>query len=157
MACHYSDLGGVSDWSCRVGNLVQPIVEKYYLNQSSDTSRDFKPLYYFQNFTRRQLITYTISVFGGLQDRPDRALYQPPRKGHLGAEPRSTANFAGKEKEKKEKEITSSVTGTGEKKPQVGESSKESGKDEKRSSDRRRLRNKVSDFVNQKQLIPMQK
>ena len=66
MACHYSDLGGVSDWSCRVGNLVQPIVEKYYLNQSSDTSRDFKPLYYFQNFTRRQLITYTISVFGGL-------------------------------------------------------------------------------------------
>ena len=74
----------------------------------------------------------------------------------MGAEPRSTANFAGKEKEKNEKEIvTSSVTGTGEKKPQVGESSKESGKDEKRSSDQRRLRNKVSDFVNQKQLIPM--
>ena len=51
--------------------------------------------------------------------------------------------------------MTFSVTGTGEKKPQVEESSKESGKDEKRSSDQRRLRNKVSDFVNQKQLIPM--
>ena len=114
------------------------------------SKRDFKPLYYFQNCTRRQLITYTISVFGGFQDRPDRALYQPPRKGHLGAEPRSTANFAGKEKEKKEKEITSSVTGTGEKKPQVGESSKESGKDEKRDSHYQlveRVRNKVSDFV----------
>ena len=150
MACHYSDLGGVSDWSCRVGNLVQPIMEKHYLNQGSDTSRDFKPPYYSQNFTRRQLITYTISVFGGLQDRPDRALYQPPRKGHLEAEPRSTANFAGKEKEKKEKEITSSVTGTGEKKPQVGESSKESGKDEKENSHYQRVqrvRNKVSDFV----------
>ena len=73
----------------------------------------------------------------------------------MGADPRSTANFAGKEKEKKEKEITSSVTGTGEKKPQVGESSKESGKDEKRSSDQQKLSNKVSDFVDQKQLIPM--
>ena len=76
-------------------------------------------------------------------------------RGHLGADPRSTAKFAAKEKEKKEKEITSSVTGTGEKKPQVGESSKESGKDEKRSSDQQKLSNKVSDFVNQKQLIPM--
>ena len=73
----------------------------------------------------------------------------------MGAEPRSTANFAGKEKEKKEKEITSSVNGIGEKKPQVGESSKESGKDEKRSSDQQKLSNKVSDFVDQKQLIPM--
>ena len=68
----------------------------------------------------------------------------------MGADPRSTANFAGKEKEKKEKEITSSVTGTGEKKPQVGESSKERGKDEKRDSHYQlvqRVRNKVSDFV----------
>ena len=70
----------------------------------------------------------------------------------MGADPRSTANFAGKEKEKKEKEITSSVTGTGEKKPQVGESSKEStsGKDEKENSHYQRVqrvRNKVSDFV----------
>ena len=68
----------------------------------------------------------------------------------MGADPRSTANFGGKEKEKKEKEITSSVTGTGEKKAQVGESSKESGKDEKRNSHYqriRRVRNKVSDFV----------
>ena len=69
----------------------------------------------------------------------------------MGAEPRSTANFAGKKKEKNEKEIvTSSVTGTGEKKPQVGESSKESGKDEKENSHYQRLqrvRNKVSDFV----------
>ena len=73
----------------------------------------------------------------------------------MGADPRSTANFAGKEKEKSEKEITSSATGTGEKKPQVGESSKESGKDEKRSSDQQKLSNKVSDFVDQKQLIPM--
>ena len=38
----------------------------------------------------------------------------------MGADPESTANFAGKEKEKKEKEITSSVTGIGEKKPQIG-------------------------------------
>ena len=68
---------------------------------------------------------------------------------------RSPTNFAGKENERREKEITSSVTGTSEKKPQDGESSKESGKDEKRSSDQRRLRTKVSDFVNQKQLIPM--
>ena len=66
MACHYSDLGGVSDWSCRAVNLVQPIVEKYYLNQGSYMSRDIKVVYYFQNLTRRQLITYTISVFGGL-------------------------------------------------------------------------------------------
>ena len=65
----------------------------------------------------------------------------------MGADPRSTANFAGKEKEKKEKEITSSVTGTGEKKPQIGESSKESGKDEKENSHYQRVRNKVSDFV----------
>ena len=68
----------------------------------------------------------------------------------MGADPRSTANFAGKEKEKKEKEIASSVTGTGEKKPQVGESSKESGKDEMENSHYQRVqrvRNKVSDFV----------
>ena len=68
----------------------------------------------------------------------------------MGADPRSTANFAGKEKEKKEKEITSSVTGTGEKKPQIGESSKESGKGEKENSHYQRVqrvRNKVSDFV----------
>ena len=68
----------------------------------------------------------------------------------MGAEPRSTANFAGKEKEKKEKEITSSVTGTGEKKPQVGEPSKESEKDEKENGHYQlvqRVRNKVSDFV----------
>ena len=68
----------------------------------------------------------------------------------MGAEPRSTANFAGKEKEKNEKEITSSVTGTGEKKPQVGESSKESGKDEKENGHYQRVqrvRNKVSDFA----------
>ena len=25
MTCHYPDLGSASDWSCRVGNLVQPI------------------------------------------------------------------------------------------------------------------------------------
>ena len=76
-------------------------------------------------------------------------MYQPPRtEGHLGADPRSTANFAGKEKEKKEKEITSSVTG--EKKPQVGESSKEGGKDERENSHYQlveRVRNKVSNFV----------
>ena len=24
-ACHYQDLGSASDWSCRVGNLIQPI------------------------------------------------------------------------------------------------------------------------------------
>ena len=65
----------------------------------------------------------------------------------MGADPRSTANFAGKEKEKKEKEITSSVTGNGEKKPQLGESSKESGKDEKENGHYQRVRNKVSDFV----------
>ena len=69
----------------------------------------------------------------------------------MGAKPRSKANFAGKDKEKKEKEIvTSSVTGTGEKKPQIGESSKESGKDEKENSHFQRVqrvRNKVSDFV----------
>ena len=68
----------------------------------------------------------------------------------MGAEPQSTANFAGKENERKEKEITSSVTGTGEKKPQVGESSKESGKDEKENSHYQRVepvRNKVSDFA----------
>ena len=65
----------------------------------------------------------------------------------MGADPRSTAIFAGKEKEKKEKEITSSVTGTGEKKPQVGESSKESGKDEKENGHYQRVRNKVSDFA----------
>ena len=68
----------------------------------------------------------------------------------MGADPRSTANFAGKKKEKKKKEITSSVTGTGEKKPQVGESSKESGKDEKSHSHYQlveRVRNKVNDFV----------
>ena len=68
----------------------------------------------------------------------------------MGADPRSTANFAGKEKEKKKEGITSSVTGTGEKKTQVGESSKESGKDEKRDSHyqrEERVRNKVSDFV----------
>ena len=65
----------------------------------------------------------------------------------MGADPRSTANFAGKEKEKKEKEITSSVTGTDEKKPQIGESSKESEKDEKENSRYQRVRNKVSDFV----------
>ena len=68
----------------------------------------------------------------------------------MGAEPRSTANFAGKEKEKKEKEITSSVTGTGEKKPQVGESSKERGKDEKENTHHQRVqrvRNNVSDFA----------
>ena len=68
----------------------------------------------------------------------------------MGADPRSTANFAGKEKEKKEKEITSSVTGTGQKKPQVGESSKESEKDEKENGHYQRVqrvRNKVSDFA----------
>ena len=68
----------------------------------------------------------------------------------MGADPRSTANFAGKEKEKNEKEITSSVTGTGEKKPQVGKSSKESGKDEKENGHYQRVqrvRNKVSDFA----------
>ena len=68
----------------------------------------------------------------------------------MGAEPRSTANFAGKEKEKEEKEITSSVTGTGEKKPQIGESSEESGKDEMENSRCQRVqrvRNKVNDFV----------
>ena len=68
----------------------------------------------------------------------------------MGADPRSTANFAGKEKEKKEKEITSSVTGAGEKKPQVGETSKESGKDEKENGHYQRVqrvRNKVSDFA----------
>ena len=68
----------------------------------------------------------------------------------MGAEPRSTANFAGKEKEKKEKEITSSVTGTGEKKPQIGESSKESKNDEMENSHYervKRVRNKASDFV----------
>ena len=66
------------------------------------------------------------------------------------ADPRSTANFAGKENERREKEITSSVTGTGEKKPQVGESSKESGKDEKENGHYQRVqrvRNKVSDFA----------
>ena len=68
----------------------------------------------------------------------------------MGAEPRSTANFARKEKEKKEQEITSSVTGTGEKKPQVGESSEESGKNEKENGHYQRVqrvRNKVSDFA----------
>ena len=25
MTCHYPDLGSASDWSCRVGNLLQPI------------------------------------------------------------------------------------------------------------------------------------
>ena len=68
----------------------------------------------------------------------------------MGAEPRSTANFAGKENERKEREITSSVNGTGEKKPQVGESSKESGKDEKENGHYQRVqrvRNKVSDFA----------
>ena len=25
MTCHYPDLGSVSDWSCREGNLLQPI------------------------------------------------------------------------------------------------------------------------------------
>ena len=25
MTCHYPDLGSASDWSCRVGNLIQPI------------------------------------------------------------------------------------------------------------------------------------
>ena len=25
MTCHYLDLGSASDWSCRVGNLIQPI------------------------------------------------------------------------------------------------------------------------------------
>ena len=25
MTCHYPDLGGASDWLCRVGNLIQPI------------------------------------------------------------------------------------------------------------------------------------
>ena len=69
----------------------------------------------------------------------------------MGADPRSTANFARGEKEKKEKEtVTSSVTGTGEKKPQVGESSKESGKDEKENGHYQRVqrvRNKVSDFA----------
>ena len=68
----------------------------------------------------------------------------------MGADPRSTANFPAKGNEKKEKEITSSVTGTGEKKPQIGESSKESGKDEKENSHHQRVqrvRNKVSDFV----------
>ena len=25
MTHHYSDLGGASDWSCRVGNLLQPV------------------------------------------------------------------------------------------------------------------------------------
>ena len=25
MTCHYPDLGSASDWSCRVGNLFQPI------------------------------------------------------------------------------------------------------------------------------------
>ena len=68
----------------------------------------------------------------------------------MGADPRSTANFAGKEEEKKEQEITSSVSGTGEKKPQVGESCKETGKDEKENSHYQRVqrvRNKVSDFV----------
>ena len=75
----------------------------------------------------------------------------------MGAEPRLTANFAGKEKEKKEKEITSSVTGTGEKKPQVGESSKESGKDEKRDSHYQRVervRNKVSILLEIVMVIP---
>ena len=24
MTCQYPDLGGTSDWSCRVGNLIQP-------------------------------------------------------------------------------------------------------------------------------------
>ena len=38
MTCHYSDLGSAADWSCRAGNLLQPIVEKHYLNQGGDTS-----------------------------------------------------------------------------------------------------------------------
>ena len=25
MKCHYTDLGSASDWSCHVGNLIQPI------------------------------------------------------------------------------------------------------------------------------------
>ena len=25
MTCHYPNLGSASDWSCRVGNLIQPI------------------------------------------------------------------------------------------------------------------------------------
>ena len=68
----------------------------------------------------------------------------------MGADPRSTANFAGKEKEKKEKEITTTVSGNGEKEPQVGESCKETGKDEKENSHYQRVqrvRNKVSDFL----------
>ena len=43
MTCHYSDLGSAADWSCRAGNLLQPIFGKYYLNQGSDTS----PVWHF--------------------------------------------------------------------------------------------------------------
>ena len=56
---------------------------------------------------------------------------------------REPTNAVGKEKEKKEKETTSV---TGENKPQ-GQESKGDAKDEKRRSDERRVRNKVSDFV----------
>ena len=38
MTCHYSDLGSAADCSYRVGNLLQPIVERHYLNQGIETS-----------------------------------------------------------------------------------------------------------------------
>ena len=56
---------------------------------------------------------------------------------------REPTSAVGKEKEKKEKETTSV---TGENKPQ-GQESKGNAKDEKRRSDDRRVRNKVSHFV----------
>ena len=33
MTCHYPDLGSASDWSCRLGNLIQPITQRALKDQ----------------------------------------------------------------------------------------------------------------------------
>ena len=38
MTCHYPDLGGASDWSCRVGNLIQPITKTKNTKRSRNCS-----------------------------------------------------------------------------------------------------------------------
>ena len=100
-------------------------------DRRSDSRRDSRPSREPETKTKEKESLGKASDSAGKELKPSREQEREP------------TNAACKEKEKKEKET---ISVTGENKPQ-GQESKGSAKDEKRRSDERRVRNKVSDFV----------
>ena len=95
-----------------------------------DSRRDSRPSREPESKTKEKESLGKASDSAGKELKPNREQDREP------------TNAVGREKEKKEKETTS----VSENKPQ-GQESKGDAKDEKRRSDERRVRNKVSDFV----------